>query len=564
VFSVTSEAASPLPFQAARQKTGRPEASQQNEAFVALVDSSIAADTGSDSANSTQQPSTSQRRAKDAGSADDRPSRPDPASPTAKSASDDRNSGARETSDLNASADPKATAVERAPKKSARSKDDTEQSTETPSSGANSATDPDAPAQQGESSLATPNAVAVAISVATILVDVPAAIPAIGGAAAPLALAAAAIAASAPAAPVPVAPTAQTNIDPDAAGREALAAAPPLSDIAPSALDANAATAVAFTEVALRAAAVPIGKSAVQTDAAPAEAELREAAAATAPSPVTTAVLGTQLPMPQKTPVSGTSDAKVGKSELGKTDPSEKPTQALSAQPNLAPVATAAKPQATNDLDDAPKPEGAGSASAAPVPAPAVHDHSPISTAAHPLSDSTETGSLMTGALPPQLPPAPVSPALAGSLNVAAASNAPIPLSGLAVEIAASARSGKSHFEIRLDPADLGRIDVRIDVDRDGQITSHLRVEKPETLSMLRQDAPLLQRALDDAGFKSGDGGLQFSLRDQSSSGRNNGNETSRNAQRLVISDDDAIPAVGAGRSYGRLLGSSTGVDIRV
>ena len=562
MFSVTSEAASPLPFQAARQKTGRPEASQQNEAFVALVDSSIAADTGSDSANSTQQPSTSQRRAKDAGSADERPSRPDPASRTAKSASDDRDSSARETSDLNASADPKATAVERPPTKSARSKDDTEQSTETPSSGANSATDPDAPAQQGESSLATPNAVAVAISVATILVDVPAAIPAIGGAAAPLALAAAAIAASAPAAPVPVAPTAQTNIDPDAAGRESLAAAPPLSDIAPSALAAHTATAAASTEVALRAAAVPIGKSAVQTDAAPAEAELREAAAVTAPSPVTTAVLGTQLPVPRKTSVSGTSDAKVGKSELGKTDPSEKPTQALSAQPNLAPVATAAK--AANDLDDAPKPEGAGSASAAPVPAPAVHDHSPISTAAHPLSDSTETGSLMTGALPPQLPPAPVSPALAGSLNVAAASNAPIPLSGLAVEIAASARSGKSHFEIRLDPADLGRIDVRIDVDRDGQITSHLRVEKPETLSMLRQDAPLLQRALDDAGFKSGDGGLQFSLRDQSSSGRNNGNETSRNAQRLVISDDDAIPAVGAGRSYGRLLGSSTGVDIRV
>ena len=65
------------------------------------------------------------------------------------------------------------------------------------------------------------------------------------------------------------------------------------------------------------------------------------------------------------------------------------------------------------------------------------------------------------------------------------------------MEIAASAKSGKSRFEIRLDPADLGRIDVRIDVDRNGQVTSHLTVEKPETLSMLRQDAPQLQRALD-------------------------------------------------------------------
>ena len=139
-----------------------------------------------------------------------------------------------------------------------------------------------------------------------------------------------------------------------------------------------------------------------------------------------------------------------------------------------------------------------------------------------------------------------------------------MPLSGLAVEIAASAHSGKSRFEIRLDPADLGRIDVRIDVDRNGQVTSHLTVEKPETLSMLRQDAPQLQQALDDAGLKTGDGGLQFSLRDQSSSGQNSGNQTGGNAQRLVISEDDAIPAAVAGRSYGRMLGSSSGVDIRV
>ena len=106
-------------------------------------------------------------------------------------------------------------------------------------------------------------------------------------------------------------------------------------------------------------------------------------------------------------------------------------------------------------------------------------------------------------------------------------------------------QSGKSRFDIRLDPADLGRIDVRIDVDRNGQVTSHLTVEKPETLSMLRQDAPQLQRALDDAGLKTGNGGLQFSLRDQSSSGQNNGNETGRNAQRLVISDEDTIPRGG-------------------
>jgi hypothetical protein len=74
-----------------------------------------------------------------------------------------------------------------------------------------------------------------------------------------------------------------------------------------------------------------------------------------------------------------------------------------------------------------------------------------------------------------------------------------------------------------------------------------------------------LQRALDDAGFKTDGSGLQFSLRDQSSSGQNSGNEGGRNAQRLVISEDDTMPATAiAGRSYGRMLGSSSGVDIRV
>jgi chemotaxis protein MotD len=131
------------------------------------------------------------------------------------------------------------------------------------------------------------------------------------------------------------------------------------------------------------------------------------------------------------------------------------------------------------------------------------------------------------------------------------------------MEIAVSARSGQSRFEIRLDPAELGRIDVRIDVDRNGQVTSHLTVEKPETLSMLRQDAPQLQRALNDAGLSTGDGGLQFSLRDQSSSGQQNGNQSNPNAQRLIITEEEAVPAMVAG-NYGRMLGASGALDIRV
>jgi chemotaxis protein MotD len=144
------------------------------------------------------------------------------------------------------------------------------------------------------------------------------------------------------------------------------------------------------------------------------------------------------------------------------------------------------------------------------------------------------------------------------------AAETPVPLNGLAADIALRAAGGSSRFEIRLDPAELGRIDVRLDVDKHGNVTSHLTVERPATLDMLRNDAPRLQQALEDAGLKTGDSGLQFSLRDQSSSGQNSDNGSGRNSQRVIITDEDTVPAQIAGRTYGRMLGSSGGVDIRI
>nr|WP_249123144.1 MULTISPECIES: flagellar hook-length control protein FliK [unclassified Bradyrhizobium] len=130
------------------------------------------------------------------------------------------------------------------------------------------------------------------------------------------------------------------------------------------------------------------------------------------------------------------------------------------------------------------------------------------------------------------------------------------------------AQAGNSRFEIRLDPPELGRIDVRLDVDKNGQVTSHLTVDKVETFNMLQRDAPHLQRALEDAGLKTGDSGLQFSLRDQSSfssNSRGDDGSSGRNPQRLVIHDDDnTVPTQVAGRSYGRAYGAAGGVDIRV
>ena len=251
-----------------------------------------------------------------------------------------------------------------------------------------------------------------------------------------------------------------------------------------------------------------------------------------------------------------TATAKSGSSETtpGTTDPA-----AATAQP----AATTGTQDASGSAVGAAKSDASANPSPTSVVAGTVHERSAGAETGHSPTDPSGAGVQALGTIAPQLPSATTNAAPA-SLSVTAATNAPVPLSGLALEIAASVKNGKSSFEIRLDPADLGRIDVRIDVDRSGQVTSHLTVEKPETLSMLQQDAPQLQRALDDAGLRTGSGGLQFSLRDQSSSSQNNGNQTGSNAQRLVVSEEDTIAAAVAGRTYGRMLGSSSGVDIRV
>jgi len=173
---------------------------------------------------------------------------------------------------------------------------------------------------------------------------------------------------------------------------------------------------------------------------------------------------------------------------------------------------------------------------------------------------------IATDAAQPAMPNTSQTTTTAPANNAPATQPAPlavaVPLAGLAVDIAGKALAGKNRFEIRLDPPELGRIEVRLDVDRDGNVTSRLTVDRADTLDLLRRDASGLERALQDAGLKTADNGLQFSLRDQSMNQQqtNSGSDTAT----LVLKDEtqpsiDVIP-----QNYGRLAGQGVGLDIRV
>jgi hypothetical protein len=138
-----------------------------------------------------------------------------------------------------------------------------------------------------------------------------------------------------------------------------------------------------------------------------------------------------------------------------------------------------------------------------------------------------------------------------------------VPIAGLAVEIAARAQAGSSRFEIRLDPPELGRIDVRLDVDRNGQVTSRLVVDRVETLEHLRRDSADLERALQQAGLKTADNGLQFTLRDQSFAGRDD-RVPSPDVARVIVPDPELAPVDALPNGYGRRHRAGGGIDIRV
>lgn len=125
----------------------------------------------------------------------------------------------------------------------------------------------------------------------------------------------------------------------------------------------------------------------------------------------------------------------------------------------------------------------------------------------------------------------------------------------IAVEIARSIQNGISRFEIRLNPPELGRVDVRIEMDNSGNVLARLAVEKSETLDLLQRDQRALERALVEAGLDGNKTDLEFSLRQE-----NRGDDqpperhhwTASVAADPAAADPSLLPS-GAMRGYARL-----------
>ena len=133
----------------------------------------------------------------------------------------------------------------------------------------------------------------------------------------------------------------------------------------------------------------------------------------------------------------------------------------------------------------------------------------------------------------------------------------------LGVAIAAKSADGVKHFDIRMDPPELGRIEVHLSLGDDGKAQASLVVDKPQTLELLQRDAGSLNRTLSDAGLDLSNNGLNFSLRGQDR--QNDGGSVvkgrSRSLSVKAVVNADTISNSG---SIVSLAPGSGRVDIRV
>ncbi|MGN6516211.1 MAG: flagellar hook-length control protein FliK [Rhizomicrobium sp.] len=160
---------------------------------------------------------------------------------------------------------------------------------------------------------------------------------------------------------------------------------------------------------------------------------------------------------------------------------------------------------------------------------------------------------------------APSTAQIAVNLHVApqTSQNAPpdqTAFAALGVTIAAKSQDGERHFDIRLDPAELGKVDVRISVDSDGKAQAHLAAEHPQTLQLLQNDKINLERQLRDAGLNLANNGLNFSLRGEQQPSTPTFNARNR---ALSISAVQA-PDSAANTSLASLAPGDSRLDIRV
>jgi hypothetical protein len=346
-------------------------------------------------------------------------------------------------------------------------------------------------------------------------------------------------------------PGAGAPVPPSASSAEPQTVPPPSAQAVELAKALGASTQVHVTTES----AAPPPPSPVVGGAVVAAALQEAPAAAAAAEPLIRAIAQEPKKAP---PVAGVASPAAG--EATKTSETAAAASGNSTRPAQQKVEAAPTPAAA-DADGAP---------AIPAPSSSLGSASPT----QPEATAPEAGAAAAKGSESQAtanqPPAFAS--TAGAQPAAAAPDraappmfpAPPPAAGqVSVHIAKAVRAGVDRIDIQLAPASLGRVEIALDLSDSQQVRATISAESKEALELLRGDARVLERALNDAGLKTDPGSLSFQLRDHGArAGHDGGSRPGYGAQPQAREPDDPpagragetpAPAPVASRGHGRI-----------
>lgn len=303
-----------------------------------------------------------------------------------------------------------------------------------------------------------------------------------------------AIDAAAPAAPAAAAPAGAAETSAAAAATAAQATPKPVATPQPAAPQADAAAEP--TAQAIAPAATPATTPAVAAQTA----QAAQAAPTIAATPAADTAAPLSAPGEERTSATveaaNTSSNKTAATSATSTAVDPAASKAQGAQSRTTQVAANVASEATPDI----KPDAAPPATTTTV--------DPLATA----RNATETARA-----------AQTSPAL---------QNAPATTIQVYQRMVERFDGRAQRYEVRLDPAELGRVDVRIEVGADKKVHAVLAAHDSAALSDLMRGQRSLERALNDAGFDLAEGGIRFEL--SSDQGRNPANDSNGNGRSNV------------------------------
>ena len=179
-----------------------------------------------------------------------------------------------------------------------------------------------------------------------------------------------------------------------------------------------------------------------------------------------------------------------------------------------------------------------------------------------------------TAATPAEPSPRAQAATHAGPAEAAQVRGSPETVASLSAQIVKKLGGRSTHFDVQLDPEGLGKVNVRVAINADGQVSAAMRFDNPQAAAELRSRAGELQRALAQSGFDLS-GGLSFDVA-QDQGGGHGGQQNAffnddnpgqafrgRAFAAALETAGDAVQAALPG-AFSPARGVAKGVDVRV